>query len=78
MALEIGETYHALFLPIVITSHHILSHPITSYHILSHPITCFCPGHMAETLEKIEDLDRDMGELRSSQIQRLGGTASDI
>eukprot|EP00438_Fugacium_kawagutii_P035707 Skav234666 [mRNA] locus=scaffold1131:345340:356029:- [translate_table: standard] len=27
------------------------------------------PSHMAETLEKIEDLNSNMGELRSSQIQ---------
>lgn len=27
------------------------------------------PNHMAETLEKIEDLDQNVGELRSSQIQ---------
>ena len=28
-------------------------------------------GHMAETLQKIEELDQHMGELRSSQIQCL-------
>ena len=33
-----------------------------------------CSGHMAETLEKIEDLDQNVGELRSSQIQQLGAS----
>jgi|Cyp1metagenome_2_1107374.scaffolds.fasta_scaffold01099_25 hypothetical protein len=31
---------------------------------------------MAETLEKIEDLDQNVGELRSSQIQQLGAERS--